>query len=224
MKHTHQAFTLIELLVVIAVIGILSTIVLVTTGGAREDAQDAAVLSQFRSMQGQILRCLNKGKVLYCGPQGSEMDCDGQGGRSDGSPALSGDLFVTTDAAFCGTKDASVPDYSFGTWPDLFDEGAQSGWLYGAFAGSDYRSGKFAFYVHKYANGAVDSGSEPAQVICCTQNGCEMLERTLAEMDYFANNDAQLSQSHFCREKAGLTQGGCPETSETGPCVQGSED
>ncbi|MGB2762769.1 MAG: type II secretion system protein [Minisyncoccales bacterium] len=52
-KFTKRGFTLIELLVVIAVIGILSSIVLVSLAGARDRAKDARVISsmdQIRSV------------------------------------------------------------------------------------------------------------------------------------------------------------------------------
>ncbi len=51
MKRTQKGFTLIELLVVIAVIGLLSTLTMVSLGGVRNRANDAAVSSSMHQLQ-----------------------------------------------------------------------------------------------------------------------------------------------------------------------------
>jgi type II secretion system protein G len=50
-RKTRRGFTLIELLVVIAIIGLLSTIVMVFYGNAREKARDSRRLADLKQMQ-----------------------------------------------------------------------------------------------------------------------------------------------------------------------------
>ena len=54
-KFTRRGFTLIELLVVIAVIGILSSIVLVSLSGARDRAKDARVTGAMDQVRTQSI-------------------------------------------------------------------------------------------------------------------------------------------------------------------------
>lgn len=63
-KNRSQGFTLIELLVVIAIIGILSAVVLASLNTARSKGNDAAVQSNFSTVQTQA--------ELYYGDNGNK--------------------------------------------------------------------------------------------------------------------------------------------------------
>ncbi len=57
--RNSKGFTLIELLVVIAIIGLLSSIVLVSMGGARKKARDARRESDIRQISTAMEMCLD---------------------------------------------------------------------------------------------------------------------------------------------------------------------
>ncbi len=65
--RNSKGFTLIELLVVIAIIGLLSSIVLVSMGGARKKARDAKRESDIRQISTAMEMCLDD---TSCGTTG----------------------------------------------------------------------------------------------------------------------------------------------------------
>jgi len=63
-KTGNKGFTLIELLVVIAVIGLLSSIVLVSLGGVRAKARDARRQAELKNLQTALLLYYDKYKKM----------------------------------------------------------------------------------------------------------------------------------------------------------------
>jgi prepilin-type N-terminal cleavage/methylation domain-containing protein len=51
MKNNQKGFTLIEMLVVVAIVGLLSSVVVVGVGGARQKARDTKRVADMRSTQ-----------------------------------------------------------------------------------------------------------------------------------------------------------------------------
>ena len=177
----------------------------------REDAKETAVLSQLRSAQVAVARCLNKGKVMYCRYPGfSYLSWSGVGKCGGGDSTARWIWGVPTNYAetytagpLCGanTNDFRVTgtaDVSFGDWPDIT---TKYGYKYGSYAGSNPATGAFAFYAYEHKPNR--PLSETRIVFCCTQNGCTKHEKTGTELSFALSGDVpnprRVSQSAFCR-------------------------
>jgi prepilin-type N-terminal cleavage/methylation domain-containing protein len=91
MTQTKKGFTLIELLIVIAIIGILASALLVSLGGARQNARDARRIGDLRQVQAGLELYYNK-----CGRYPGDSGCNGPSSSPPGSnPAGWSDLQST---------------------------------------------------------------------------------------------------------------------------------
>ncbi len=211
----QKGFTLIELLTVIAVIGMLATILLVSVTGARDDAKESAVLSQMKSVQAVMLRCVNKNKAMYCGSPTVDygigygpVNCnDTNTVNTWHLPAYKsgGPYYFASDGALCGSAASSTDeDVSFGYWPDI----TKYGFRYGARADSNYLQNRFAFYAFKL----IQNTTDPRTFICCTQNGCTSSEQPASFFVFsggytWALTDACLQEAGFTFNASGIANG-----------------
>ena len=66
-KKISKGFSLVELLVVVAIIGILSSIVLVSLGDARARGRLGRAQTQMSSLHSHLIICINEEKTLTSG-------------------------------------------------------------------------------------------------------------------------------------------------------------
>lgn len=72
----NRGFTLIELLIVLVIIGILATIVVAVLNGAKTDANDTSIKSEFSSLktQTELIHSINANFDAVCGSNSETQD------------------------------------------------------------------------------------------------------------------------------------------------------
>lgn len=157
--NKRSGFTLIELLIVIAIIGILSSVVLVSLNSTRERARKTAVQAQLKSAQSAMIVCAASGLATYCyGTAGNHTSSNDCGGGNVAEPVES--------TAICGSANTGT-NHSNAEWPEI----SKFGYRYGAYTGSQVSQEKFAFSAYKDSDN--DDNPDEAIVYCCTQTGCQ---------------------------------------------------
>ncbi|EKD58517.1 MAG: hypothetical protein ACD_56C00110G0010 [uncultured bacterium] len=144
-----KGFTLIELLIVIAIIGILASVILVSTQGAVVKARRASALTTAASMMTELVTC---------------QDDDGQATSS--MPVATTDFICCKDAAVCATSDPNnAVDGHTQTWPDL----AATQFEYFEAPTGDITAGTYKFKARRI--GGTETGDD---LITCdmSANGC----------------------------------------------------
>jgi prepilin-type N-terminal cleavage/methylation domain-containing protein len=122
MLKRNKGFTLIELLVVISIIGLLSTIVLVSMGGARSKARDA-------KRQSDIRQILTAQEVYY---DANNAAYYATGSLSGGIPAIGTYFPAVTDANYTWLANSASTSYycAYALLENKPSSCATTGWKY----------------------------------------------------------------------------------------------
>jgi prepilin-type N-terminal cleavage/methylation domain-containing protein len=155
-----KGFTLIEILIIVAIIGILVTVVLVSTMSNKEKAQDNSAFTSFKSIAAPAFMCLTSGiaNVQLTGPTNIATICSGAGVISSGWPDFTKDAWSNTLSA---SLSASKGFY----WCPVGYTGNSHPTSVGAYSngtfGGDNSYGGFCFMMKK-----------ESKYIWCTLEGC----------------------------------------------------
>ncbi|MCK5285760.1 MAG: type II secretion system protein [Candidatus Pacebacteria bacterium] len=109
LDKVSRGFSLIELLVAIAIMGILSSIVLVSLGGARAKARLGRAQSQMSALHAHLVMCINDESTFHNGAivVDTTQLC---GGSSETFPALPSNWSYNDAIASPPTYSASASD------------------------------------------------------------------------------------------------------------------
>lgn len=136
-----RGFTLIELLVVIAIIGMLTSIVLVSMGGARKKARDAKRESDIRQISTAMEMCYD------------DSSCSGATGGAQQYLLLNVDSYGRLNNTSIGSYLSRLPtDPGGGSQTNCYVQGAMVAGNYCAFSNSSDRSQYCIFAKLESAN------------------------------------------------------------------------
>ncbi|MCK4918450.1 MAG: prepilin-type N-terminal cleavage/methylation domain-containing protein [Candidatus Pacebacteria bacterium] len=99
LNKVSRGFSLIELLVAIAIMGILSSIILVSLGSARTKARLGRVQSQMSALHPHLIMCINDGYSIDYSATAPAVDASMCVSTTATFPALSVNWVYTTSTA-----------------------------------------------------------------------------------------------------------------------------
>jgi len=155
----NKGFTLVELLVVIAIIGLLASIILVSTSGARAKARDAKRLAQLSEVSTAMEMCYDS---IACGQSATITDYLGFAAAGTGAiPAIGNFLSSVTDPLNSGS-------FVYGWLSNAAVQGSAAAYQYYCiYALLETEAGTYTCISNK---GTAKSTTAPVLPTCCGMN------------------------------------------------------